>query len=257
MFERIDYLWRLCATAFSFFVFGLAGIIWVFLFPVVEIFLGTGPDKKRKARNVMHWVFRCYIALLRGLGLLSYEVHGRERLNQPGSLVIANHPSLIDVVFLISLIRNASCIVKPALVHNPFMRAPIRTMSYLFAEDPEMLLTRCAEDLGEGSSLIVFPEGTRTTLGKPLRFQRGAANIALKSGANIVPVYIDCKPTTLTKQEKWYQIPPKKVHFRLMIGKDIDPAQMAGNHPRSIASRKLTRYLEQYFCEQERAHGKS
>ncbi len=257
MVERIDYLWRLCATAFSFFVFGVAGaVIWVIFFPVVELFLGKGPAKKRRARYMMHWVFRCYIGMMRGLGILSYEVHGGERLRRPARLVIANHPSLIDVVFLISLIPNAGCIVKPALVKNPFMRAPIRSMHYLFADDPVTLLEHCVEELREGSSLIVFPEGTRTTPGKPLRFQRGAANIAIKSGARILPVYIDCTPTTLTKQEKWHQIPARRVHFRVFVGEEINPDLTEGSRDRSIAARRLTRYLEQYFVEQETVYGK-
>ena len=256
MSERINYFWRLFATGFSFFMFGAAGFfVWVVLFPLVQIFLGQGTPKKRRSRYLMHWVLRWYIGLMHHLGLLTYEIHGRERLNQPGRLVVANHPSLIDILFLISLIRNATCIVKPALMHNPFMSIPIKAMQYQYANDPKTLLDRCVAEVLTGSSLVVFPEGTRTTPGEAMKFQRGAANIALESGAKILPVYIHCAPTTLTKREKWYEIPPRRVHFSLFVGEDIDPAPFA-NRYRAMAARNLTRHLHSYFVEQaiERGH---
>jgi 1-acyl-sn-glycerol-3-phosphate acyltransferase len=258
MRERLDRIWRLCGTAFSFFLFGAGAVVlWGALFPLVAVFLGEGPAKKRRARRLMHEVFRFFVAVMRGFGLMSYEVEGAERLNRPGRLVISNHPSLIDVVILISLIRNATCIVKPALADNPFMRLPIRAMGYLYAEDPETLLDRCAEELREGSSLIVFPEGTRTPpdRGSLLPFQRGTANIALKSGAKILPIYIRCFPAWLTRQHKWHYVPPSPVCYRFHVGEDIEPARQAGHAERSLASRKLTRHLQDYFAEQERLHG--
>jgi 1-acyl-sn-glycerol-3-phosphate acyltransferase len=256
MGKRLDHAWRLCATAFSFALFGAgAVVVWVILFPVIAVFLGKGPARKRRARRLMHEVFRFFVAVMRSLGLLTCEVHNAERLNRPGRLVIANHPSLIDVVLLISMIRNATCIVKPALIRNPFMRAPIRAMDYLYAEDPETLLDRCAEELREGSSLIVFPEGTRTPPNQTLPFQRGAANIALRSGAPILPVHIRCQPSWLTKQNKWYYVPPARAHYRFEAGDEIEPGRFGEPDNRPTAARKLTRHLQSYFLEQERRHG--
>jgi 1-acyl-sn-glycerol-3-phosphate acyltransferase len=243
-----NYVWRWCGTALSFFLFGAAGfVLWGLLFPLLEPFLGQGAAKKRRARRMMHRVFRCYIELMRGLGILAYEIEAGERLNRPGRLIVANHPTLLDIVFLIALTRNASCIVKPALLRNPFMRLPIRAMGYLYAEHPEELLEACAAELREGCSLIIFPEGTRSTPGQAIKFQRGAANIALKSEVKILPVHIDCSPSTLSKRDKWHQIPAKKFLIRLRVGEDIDPGGYGLGAPRSIAARKLTRHLEQYF----------
>jgi 1-acyl-sn-glycerol-3-phosphate acyltransferase len=251
----IGRAWRLAATAFSFGLFGLGSVLWAVLFPAAVPFLGSGPSKKRRTRRLMHETFRFYIAVMRGLGLLTHEVHGGERLNRPGRLIVANHPSLLDVVFLIALIRDATCIVKPALFGNPFMRPPIRAARYIYATDPETLLERCAEELGEGSSLIIFPQGTRTRTSETRSFQRGAANIALKAGAGILPVYIHCFPPTLARGEKWYRIPPCRVRYRFYVGEEIDPAAYAETHDRPLASRRLTGDLQHYFAEQESRYG--
>lgn len=260
MLERINYLWRLFGTGLSFFLFGFVGVLfWGILFPVIEKFIGAGVQKKLRSRALMNRIFHIYMEFMRVIGILNYEVHGGERLNAPGRLVIANHPSLLDVVFLISQIRNATCIVKPALAANPFMRIPIHAMGYIYADDPEAVVKQCAEELHEGCSLIIFPEGTRTTPGKPLKFLRGAATIALESSAKILPVIIGCSPTTLTKREKWYQIPYKKFTLSLHVGEDfqLDEIDENTNRSRSLATRKLTRQLEKYFIEEQAHYGKS
>lgn len=255
MLERANYLWRLCGTAFSFFLFGAVGILfWGMFFPLAAPFLGEGLRKKHRSRDWMHRLFRFYMDLMRAIGILVYEVQGGERLNAPGRLVIANHPCLLDVVFLIAQIRNATCIVKPALAANPFLRIPIQAMGYIYAEDPEVLLDRCAEELREGASLILFPEGTRTTPGQPPKFRRGAASIALHAQAKILPVHIGCSPTTLTKQHRWHQIPPQKFTLSLHVGEDMEVAALDGHLSRGIAARNLTRQLEQYFLEQRACH---
>lgn len=253
--RKLDHARRLGATAFCFALFGTGAVlVWGILFPLFSVFLGRGAVRKRRARRLMSEVFRLFIAVMRGTGLLTYEVRHAERLEQAGCLLVSNHPSLIDVVLLISMLRNATCVVKPALLRNPFMRAPIKAMDYLCGEDPEILLERCAEELRAGSTLIVFPEGTRTRVAGTRPFQRGAANIALKAEAPILPVYIHCRPSWLTREHPWYYVPASPAHYRFEVGATIDPIDHGASSNRAIASRRLTRYLQDYFLEQERLH---
>ena len=77
----------------------------------------------------------------------------------------------------------------------------------------------CVAILENGNvKVLENAEGTRTTPGQPLRLQRGAANIAVRCGADLRLAHIHCQPTTLTKQESWYHIPTRKPHFHVMIG---------------------------------------
>ncbi|MGY6276227.1 lysophospholipid acyltransferase family protein [Methylomonas sp. MgM2] len=258
VFECVNYGWRLIGTGLSFFMFGAGGVLtWGVLFPLFERFLGNGVEKKRRARWLMSRIFQSYMAFMRIIGILDYRVINGERLSAPGRVIVANHPCLLDIVFLISQIPNATCIVKPALIDNPFMRIPIRAMGYIYAEDPEKLIGRCADELDEGGSLIIFPEGTRTTPGKPFKFQRGAAAVALQAYAPILPVVLDCSPTTLTKHEKWYQIPEKKFTLTMDVGDDIQLTPIFDHAGRSVAARQLTRQLEAYYLEHLANHGKT
>jgi hypothetical protein len=133
MFERINYLWRLFGTGVSFFLFGVVGVLfWGILFPLLDKFIMQGIPKKLRSRLLMNRIFHIYMEFMRIIGILTYEVHGGERLNAPGRLVIANHPSLLDVVFLISKSAtqpaSSSQPWRPThLCVSPFMRWAIFT----------------------------------------------------------------------------------------------------------------------------------
>src|SRR3546814_9151487 len=106
---------------------------------------------------------------MRALGVSSWEIHGAERLKVPGQLIIANHPTLIDVVLLLGYIPQTDCIVKASLFHNPFTRLPLHWAGYIGDSNPTQLVADCVATLKAGHSLMIFPEGTRSHPGQPLQ----------------------------------------------------------------------------------------
>lgn len=248
MFPSANYCWRLVATGGCFAIFSLGGsILWLLVFPAVRVF--SRGKRSESIRWVIHKSFGAFLWLMERVGIMRLEVEGAERLRlSGGALVLANHPTLIDVVALVSLMPSASCVVKQALWDDPFLGGVVRSAGYLSNSDSDGLVDDCARDLQSGKPLIIFPEGTRTWPGEPLRFQRGAAYIALRSGAPVLPVLIDCQPSTLTRREKWYQIPPRRFHLRIKV---LDPVPVqcwvAHEEAQTIAARRLTRALEEFF----------
>ena len=249
------YFWRLIFTALSFALFGLGGLILrLLVFPLLQLLPASPLQKRRRARAVISWTFRAFVEFMRCTGVLTYSVTGVQRLGQPGQMVIANHPSLIDVVVLIAFMRDANCIVKESLWHNPFMGGPIRSAGYISNDGSVEMLETAAQALKDGQSLIVFPEGTRTTPGQPPNFHRGAAAIALRGAQVITPVKISVTPTTLTKAEPWYSIPSRRFHFSLEVGEKIDPSDFNAQGSAPIASRKLNQYLHSYYVKDDITH---
>lgn len=96
-----------------------------------------------------------------------------------------------------------------------------------------------------------LPKQTQNTPGKPIKLLCGAAAIALQSSAKILPVIISRSPVTLTKREKWYQIPKRNLFSVCMWGDDIEVNPIDGNASRSLAMRNITRQLEEYFIERQ------
>lgn len=246
-----SYWWRLIATAASFTLFGIGGLLLrVLVFPVLSLLPGDAAAHQRRARQVVSWNFRTFVKFMHRSGVLTYEVEGAERLGRPGQMIIANHPSLIDVVVTIAFTRNANCVVKQSLWNNPCMRGPIHAAGYISNSGSMDMLDEAAGALQQGQTLIIFPEGTRTTPGRAPEFHRGAAAIALRGARVITPVVISVTPTTLTKAEPWYRIPARRFHFRLRVGQDIDPAQFAAMGAAPVASRKLNDHLHQHFIQE-------
>lgn len=245
------YAWRLVATALSFALFGVGGVLLrVLVFPLLSLLPGDTLRRRSRARAVVSWTFRVFVQFMYRTGVLTYEVEGAERLGRPGQMVIANHPSLIDVVVLIAFIRDANCVVKQSLWENPCMRGPIRAAQYISNSGSMDMLDEAAGALQNGETLIVFPEGTRTVPGSNPEFHRGAAAIAVRGASVVTPVVISVTPTTLTKAEPWYSIPSRRFHFRLRVGEDIDPRQFTEQAPLPIASRKLNDHLHQHFMKE-------
>lgn len=123
----LDRYWRIFVTGVSFVVFGVGGILLgLLVFPVMNLAIRDRQRRVNAARTVIRCAFRIYIDMMRMIGVLRYEVRGLEKLERGGMLILANHPTLLDTVFLMAFVKNADCIVKGALWNNPFTRGPVR-----------------------------------------------------------------------------------------------------------------------------------
>lgn len=256
MISSLNFYWRLAATGGCFAAFGVGGLaLSTFVFPA--LLLTPRKSRSTRARWLIHKSFGLFMKLMEVVGVMHFEVNGAERLRRcRNSLVLANHPTLIDVVALISLMPVATCVVKRALWNNPFLGGVVRAANYISNSEPENLIDSCAEELADGNPLIIFPEGTRTVPGEPLRFLRGASYIALKSGIPILPVLIHCTPSTLTKREKWYQIPHRRFHLRIEVLDPVLPSRwVSPTEPPALAARRLTQSLEAHFTQELESHG--
>ena len=252
---NVPWLWRLIATGLSCALFGIGGLcLRILVFPLLALLPGDAITRRSRARQTVSRLFWLFVPFMYRSGVLTYEVEGAERLGRPGQLIIANHPSLIDVVVLIALIRDANCVVKQSLWNNPFTRGPIRAAQYISNNGSAEMLDEAADALRQGQTLIIFPEGTRTTPGQAPQFHRGAAAIALRGARLVTPVVISVTPTTLTKAEPWYRIPSRRFHFHLRVGDDIDPQAFAALGAAPIASRRLNDHLHRHFTKELALH---
>ncbi len=251
----LNRLWRAFGVTFAFGLFGLGGIALGFLVvPLIRLVTFNPEVMRRRTQRFVNLCFRGCIGLWQAMGLFSSELHHLQRLRTPagprGRLIIANHPTLIDVVFLVSLLPEVDCIVKRSLWRNPFLRWPVQWARYIPNDTGEVLVRQCVERLHAQRTLLVFPEGTRTRPGEPLHVQRGAAQIALAAGCEIVPVRVQCRPEFLSKRQWPWQAPPQKPHFCISVEPALTLcAEPLPDEPVSVAARRLTREFLQWFTE--------
>ncbi len=249
MLEKLGHAWRVLGTALSFAAFGLGGVLLgLLVFPLLRLAVRDRARLGRLARRLVQASFAGHVWLMRRLGVMSWEFHGAERLRRPGLLVLANHPTLIDVVCLIGMIEEADCVVKSRLATNPFTRGPLRAAGYIFNDNGAGLIQDCIDSVRAGKNLVIFPEGTRTPRGEVLGpLQRGAANIAIRGALDVTPVLIRCTPPTLGKGEKWYRVPSRRFHIRIEVLPDIPVAPFLADSAEALAARRLTEHLETTF----------
>ena len=243
------YYWRLFATGFCFAMFGIGGVvIGVFIAPAMAACIWNRERRHRSVRRLIHYGFKAFVALMKYLGVLTYDFRGRERLTVPGELVIATHRTLIDVVFLVSCIPNAVCVVKHSLFRSFAFGGLVRGAGYISNIDPQLSLQGSIDALQAGATLVIFPEGTRTNDDARMRLQRGAAYVAMATHTDLTPVRITCTPISLTKSERWYEIPLRRMHFVICVGDKIavGSAAAASKH---VAARAITDRVRHYFLE--------
>jgi 1-acyl-sn-glycerol-3-phosphate acyltransferase len=256
MAERLSRYWRVFATGLSFSVFGVGGLLLrVLVFPLLNLFVWRPQKRIAAARGVIRIAFRGFVWLMQTLGVLRYEIIGGERLQRGGLLILANHPTLIDTVFLMAIVRRADCIVKGRLWNNPFTRGPVQAAGYINNDAGLELVNDCIASLRSGNNLIIFPEGTRTSQDGAIALKRGAANIAVRGSRDVTPVLIRCEPATLGKGEKWWRVPARRVYFRIEVRDDIAiDSFIADGAAEAIAARRLTDYLQRYFTDEVQSH---
>lgn len=257
MLSRLFRLWRILATGFCFTVFGIGGVLILLLGTPLLHLLPDPARRQRWARSLMHLSFRLFTRLMIAVGVISVEWRGIERLRRGGQLVLATHPSLIDVVLLIGEVPNPDCVVKAALWDNPSMIGPLRLAGFIRNDGGPGLVEDCIASLAAGHTLIIFPEGTRSRPGQPMQLQRGAANVAVRGARRFTPVIISTSEPMLTKGTPWYRVPQRRPHFIVEAREEMPIEALIAPRPEApIEARAFTDALRQYFTEELKLHVK-
>jgi 1-acyl-sn-glycerol-3-phosphate acyltransferase len=175
---RLLYLYRTATKLLFFAVFGIGSAL-LAITPLV------------RSRKFVSRSFRWFLSLLHFFGIVHIKIHHKERLqNLRSCVVVANHPSLLDVVILIALIPNADCLVKASLGKRHILQGVVGRLYVPNSLDFDEIVKRAKASLDAGRNFIVFPEGTRTVPGQPPDFKKGAARIALASQKTVQPIHI-------------------------------------------------------------------
>lgn len=240
------FAWRWIASMLAFVLFGLGGLaLGMLVFPLVALTTTSPSLRISRRRRLMQEVFRFYLRLLSVMGAASFSFTGTAR--QGPYLIVANHPTLIDAVLLLTLFPQADCIIKHELLRNPFTRFALSGLDYMSNADTAAMLEAAVQRLRAGRSVLVFPEGTRSSPDEPVHFHLAAATMAVRSGAQCLPVLIRCEPVTTSKQARWYEIADEKPQFTVHVDPPLDPAPIVGGHAPRYAKRVLNEFLQDYY----------
>jgi 1-acyl-sn-glycerol-3-phosphate acyltransferase len=244
------YAYRVLGKWFSFFIFGLGALILaIIVFPPMRLVFHPQERFKKYGRRLVSAFMRFFISLMHFLRIVNLETDNHENFRQLTSkIVVANHPSLLDVVMLLSIIPNADCIVNTNLNRNFIVKGVIRQLYILNSLDLEKIYKACDESLKKGNCLIIFPEGTRTPRTGKVILRKGAARVALYTGCNIVPLHIGgTDKYGLGKKDPWTGFNPSERYiYRISMGTEINPEKFR-DLPAPRAVKAMTREIEAFL----------
>lgn len=243
-------LFRQIGTAFIFSAISGGGfLLSILLFPLIGLCSRTQETKSRRVQYALHLTFKLVTTLMRILCLVKIRKENWERINtKEGMLIISNHPTLIDYVYLTSLFPQLDCVVKPGLWNNFFLKGVVRAAGYIKVEDPVSFRQECLNRLDNGRVLLIFPEGTRSNPDSLKPFKKGAASLIASSTCKVQILTIKCILPILMKNQKWYEIPPKMANLHISAHEPFDRKIASDGEEKLIkAQTNINKYLWNYI----------
>ncbi|MFK7914332.1 MAG: lysophospholipid acyltransferase family protein [Pseudomonadales bacterium] len=250
------HLWQALTMPLFYPSFGLACVLLLALTGYAQVRFDAAPVRTRWLRQKVQKIARIWLGWGSGLRLLRHDIDLRTELPADGCarIVVANHPSLVDVIFVLAEVPNVCCVLKAELGRVPVLGMLVRKLDYLSNDDPEHLLQQGSARLAAGESLLIFPEGTRTKGAKSIQFRLGAAELALRSKAPILPIMIHYHGRYLSGLGRWFEFPDQQLHYTLEIGPERPSPDADSTSARRKLRRPFNRDLEDYITERLR-HG--
>jgi 1-acyl-sn-glycerol-3-phosphate acyltransferase len=157
-------------------------------------------------------------------GLLRMDARALDPLvKEPGLIVVANHPSMLDAVMLVARLPRSACVMKASLARNPFLGAGARLARYIRNDSTYGMVRLAVDDLRQGGQLVLFPEGTRTTRWPVNPFHSAVGLIAKRAQAPVQAVFIDTDSPYLGKGWPLWRLPPLPIVFTVRLGRRFMP----------------------------------
>ena len=190
-----------------------SALFWIFLlvsslalFPIAVLCWGLSlPFDPRKV--ILHRFTCFWSSLYTWLNpAWSVQVIGREKIDPKQAYVmVANHQSLLDILVLCRLFSHFKWVSKTENFRIPLVGWNMRLNDYVELRRGDRLsvqamLRHCRRALNSGSSIMMFPEGTRSPDGRMRRFRTGAFDLAIGAKQPLLPIVVHGTASALPKQ---------------------------------------------------------
>lgn len=216
-------------VAFIVITFPITLIFWLVLFPF---------DRKR---TLTHWVLTHESFLLSFMmPIWKISIEGREKaIKGTTYVIISNHQSTLDILLMNCLRYNYKWISKIENFKVPVIGWYLRMADYITVdrgdeESKNVMLEKSLSSLKNGTSIMIFPEGTRSLDKEIGFFKRGAFQLALQANVPILPVLIDGSGGILPKHGMIFG---RRQDVRIRVLDQVNPADFGTDIPDILAAK--------------------
>lgn len=150
----------------------------------------------RSQKKTIHWIERQWGRLLLFVGGVKLEIQGIEKIDPSRSYIImANHQSYFDIFILLFSPVLIHWMAKKELFSLPIFGMILKWIGAIEVDRENkskayLSIKQAVEKIRKGSTVLIFPEGTRSSSGELLPFNKGGFSLAILSGAPILPITI-------------------------------------------------------------------
>ncbi len=196
-----------------------------------------------RSGKLQHFCARAWARILLWSVGARVTARGLEKI-APGRtyLYVANHQSYIDIPTLFATLPvNFRILAKKSLFSVPFMGWHLRRSGHIpldrsSSKSGLKSLYDAAERVKAGTSLIVFPEGTRSSDGAIHEFKGGSFLLATRSGVPIIPITLNGTRGILIK-DSWHLHPG---HVEMIVHDPIDTSAYSPKNVEDLAEKTRT-----------------
>ena len=203
-------------------------IVFTLFFVALSPFIGP-----KKRYGLANKYISTLLLVLKLICRIDWEVKGGISSKKP-VVIASNHQGLWESFYLQTLASPLTTIIKKELIYIPFfgwalnLLNPIKINRSKRIQSAKRVLMSGTQNLRNGFSILLFPEGTREVPGKKVgKFARSAADLAIKNKVDLIPIYHDSG--LYWKNKKFIKFPGT---VKVIIGAPIqgkDSSEMTKN----------------------------
>jgi 1-acyl-sn-glycerol-3-phosphate acyltransferase len=208
---------------------GLFALLCMGSVPIFAALYFLLPKERQRpvVRRLISRAFRIYLLVLRGICSTRCDSGQLAALKDDGPLiVVANHPSLLDVVILIAQLPNATCIMKSAVLRNPLFIVAARMAGYISNGNAQEMFARSRDELAAGSHFIFFPEGGRSRQFPISSFSSACILLAKLTKTPLQTVVLEYSSPYLGKHWGLFSRPALPLRIRARLGERLSPGDL-------------------------------
>ncbi|GEP12689.1 lysophospholipid acyltransferase family protein [Methylobacterium gnaphalii] len=178
-------------------LFNLYWAGWTSLFALPLVVLATLGSPSRPIRAFTRLWSRGILFGLRHIVGLAYVEESRERIPAEPCLIVANHQSAWETLAFLTLVPDVAIVAKRELVAIPIVgwflkRSPMIIIDRANGTQAlRIMIDESRVAIGQGRSILMFPEGTRGAIDEPVQFKRGVELLYAKLGLPVLPVAVN------------------------------------------------------------------
>ena len=169
----------------------------------------------------------------------SVSIKGKEHIDANETyIIVSNHQSLVDILVAFTLFTHFKWVSKAELFYIPLIGWNMWLNQYIKLrrgdnKSVKTMYKACEKHLKHGSSIYLFPEGTRSQSGEMRKFKEGAFVLAKRLKKPILPIVINGSGTTLPKNSFKFH---GETHIEVTVLPPVMPESFGEDSAKELAA---------------------